>query len=900
MLARGRDRSKALTAATPRGGRRVEPREPGRAKMGAMSEPVSLIGREPELDAFVRAVEGGARLLTITGPGGVGKSRLVTAGLARLAEAQRDVIAIAHARLGEDRTIEALVDHVVDALGGKGARKQDLTRLFARHAPLLLVLDPFDRFVALAGELTRWLAAVPELALVVVSRQRLSIPEEVTLEIAPIADEDTAIALFASFAARHRPGFRLDERDRATVSAIVRRLDGLPLAIELAASRMAVMSPAALLHRLSNRFDVLRRGGAGDARHRTLEASIAWSVELLEPAARDVLAAASVFRGGFTAEAAERVLEGERRDEGAPILDILQSLRERSLLGLSEPRASLEVRLALDQSVRAFVEPSLDPRRRDALEDRHASHYVSWAEASAARASGREASRARQAIAEERENLLAVVERILGRPNVSSRSADRALRALVVLAPILLREGSLELTRDHLERGLSVARGSGADPRLLARAHLLRAELELRGGADERGERVERDLAEALTLAHHSNERSVEGRALLFLARLGAARAEPRARVEEALDRAALLAREADDDALASAALSTRGGILYRSGDLEGARLLFDEGLARARRANDRPGEIAFARRLGLVALARLELEPARALLEGASKLAQEDEDRRAWLTTLVPLALTLALLSRGQDRFGPAIRLLEEALAGASELSLANVESSARALLGVLHAARGQRGEARLLLGEALASDDPTRLPDLDVLALLTLARIEAEANRREAAKRLVVQATARARGLADGALVALLGDDPLALDSPHRSPLVALLLLVPASAISLDSVPPPSHASASLVIGPDALWFRVSEAPRVDLSRRKPLRLILEHLAALERGAHADWSALLEAGWPGERMRPDAGAHRVRVAISTLRKMGLRDVLRTEESGYRLDPAYAVRRSA
>lgn len=869
-----------------------------------MSSREVLVGRERELEAFTRAVEGGARLLTVTGPGGVGKSRLVREGLGSLRETHADMVPAVDCALGETSTVEGLVDRVVDALGGSGARRKDLTRLFAQRAPVILVLDPFDRLVAHAGVLSEWLRAVPALALVAVSRQVLRVPEEVVLEVGAITDEQKAIALFEAIAERHRPGFTLGDADRAAAAAIVKELDGLPLAIELAAARMAVMSPPALLHRLRNRFEVLRRAGGEGARHQALENSIAWSMELLGPAAREALAQCTVFRGGFTIEAAEAVVKIDAAP-GTPstdVLDLLQSLRERSLLGVTEPSSIGELRLHLGQSVRAFVEPSLSETQRDAAEDRHARHYVERAEEWAKEAAHVGGWRARTRIAAERDNLLAVVERILGRPNVSSRSADRALRALVALGPVLLREGSLEITRSHLERGLSVAQGSGADPRLQARALLLRAEVKTRV-ADLEG--AERDLAEAMVLAHHTDQLEVEGRALVLAARLSTSRRDP-AKATAALDRAEAIARDRRDEALAIACLGARGSLLLHARDLAGAELHFEEGLARARRAADPSGEIAFSRRLAYLELADGRVATARERLAHAIALAEREHEPRAQILGSVPLAVAIALESGPSERFVASVALLEEATRRASESGLSAFEPVARGLLGVLHAARGERGEARLLLGEVTAAEGGTRSSDLDIAFLLALARMESHANRREAAKKLVVRAQARADAAIDGSLVAFLADDPLALDSAHRSPLVSLLLYVRASATPLGSVPPPADTRPALALGPDASWFRVANEPRVDLSRRKPLRLILDRLAEASRGqpdapdkTHLAWDDLLEAGWPGEKMRADAGAHRVRVAISTLRKMGLRDVLRTEEAGYRIDPGYDVQRS-
>ncbi|MBX7190789.1 MAG: hypothetical protein K1X94_01950 [Sandaracinaceae bacterium] len=858
-----------------------------------------FVGRQRELDVLTRAVEGGARLLTVTGPGGVGKSRLVREGLLALRDSHEDMVPSVLCELGETSTLEGLVDRVVDALGGSGARRKDLTRLLAQRAPVVLVLDPFDRLVVHAAVLSEWLRAVPALAIVAVSRQVLRLPEEVVLDVPAITDEPTAVRLFEAIAERHRPGFALSDADRPAAAAIVRELDGLPLAIELAASRMAVMSPQALLHRLRNRFDVLRRGSAEGARHHALEASIAWSMELLGPAARDALAQCTVFRGGFTIEAAEAVV----RIDPAPaaqagsgdVLDLLQSLRERSLLTVTEPSTVGELRLHLGQSVRAFVEPSLTEPQRDAAEDRHARHYVERAEGWAKEASQRDGWRARARIAAERDNLLAVVERILGRPNVSSRSADRALRALVALGPVLLREGSLEITRSHLERGLSVAQGSGADPRLQARALLLRAEVKTRVG-DLEG--ADRDLAEAMVLAHHTGQLDVEGRALVLAARLSTTRREP-SRATLALDRAESIAREQRDETLALACLGARGALLLHARDLAGAELHFEEGLARAKRGADVSAEIAFARRLAYLDLAHERAGAARERLEHAARLAAREHEPRAEILGAVPLAIALALESGAGDRFAASMTLLEEATRRAGESGLPTFEPVARGFLGLFHAARSERGEARLLLGEVTSEDAPRRAADVDVVLLLALARIESHANRREAAKKLVTRALARADATIDSALVAFLGDDPLALDTAHRSALVSLLLLVRASPTPLGSVPPPAESRPVLALGPGALWFRVASEPRVDLSRRKPLRLILDRLAAPSDKTHLAWDDLLEAGWPGERMRADAGAHRVRVAVSTLRKMGLRDVLRTEESGYRIDPAFEIQRS-
>lgn len=851
----------------------------------------TLVGRSRELDALTQALEGGARLTTITGPGGVGKTRLVEEALATLRETRGDIVPTARVDLSDVTRPEGLVDRVLEALGGAGSRERDVVKHLAKRAPLVLVLDPFDRLVGSASVLSEWLRAVPALSLVVVSRQVLRTAEEEVIEIGPLTDDAARIELFETIARKHRAGFVLAEGDRATALEIVRQLDGLPLAIELAASRMAVMSPPALLHRLRNRFEVLRRTSGEAGRHSALEASIAWSVELLGPAARTALAQCTVFRGGFSLEAAEAVLAlGEGHP---PVLDVLQSLRERSLLQGTSGRAGAldELRLELGQSVRAFVEPFLTRSELEGAEDRHATYFVEHAERWAEASTQRDGWRARARIAADRDNLLAVVERILGRPNVSSRSADRALRALVALGPVLLREGALAICASHLERGLLVAQGSGADPRLQARSLGLRAQVKRRIG-DVPG--AEKDLADALVLAHHTGEARVEGRVLVLAADIALLRGESGA---VALTRAEEIAKGTGDQALAIECLGGRANELLRAHDLAGAELLFEEGLARSRRLGEAAAEIAFERRLATIDFLAGRLDRARTRAEAARAAAIEAHERRAALTTTPILALTrlaqrVATGASSEDD-AALLALLEDDARGASEVALGAIEWALKGLLGLHHAIRGDRGEAKLLLGEATEDAGRRLSADLDVVFHLALARIEAQARRVDVARSLVQRATSRTEAALDPTLAAFLATDPLG-SEPGGSALVALVCAVPSQTAPLASTPPASDDTATLRVGPGASWFRVGQDERVDLARRKPLRLILERLAAERSGPtprHLAWDDLLAAGWPGERMRAEAGAHRVRVAISTLRKMGLRDVLRTEDEGYLLD---------
>lgn len=830
-----------------------------------------LVGRDRELSSLRTAIDQGARLVTVTGAFGVGKSALVReavrAGLTRDGEH----VDVALVDLADAKGREALLDAVAEALGRAGRTARGATaRSLALAGPLVLVLDPFDRLTDAKLSLLDWLHEAPELSIVAVSRERLSVPGEQLVEVAPLSIAD-GVALLEVLGARHRGTFTPNEAERAALASVAERLDGIPLALELAAPRLAVMAPQALLYRLENRWKVLRR--EGDGRHATLEASVGWSLELLEPGPRDVLTALTIFHGGLTIDAAEAVIPAP-----AAVLDALQSLRARSLVAAEEDPSTGELRLTLLSSVRDLAARELTPERAKILRDRHATYYVELAEREARAAEERGLSRARETLARERENLLAVVRSILGVGVVSTQEADRALRALCAVGPSLLVTGAGEELARDLELALSVARGSGADPRLIARALLLRAEV-LDARADRTGS--ERDLAEALVLSHHAGDGALEARVLLA-ASASAVLAGDASRAATAVARARELGGRSLEPHLATRALWLEGAIAERGGDAIGARLAYEECRARARALDLPHSELDAARSLALLDLREGASDAVTArVAEGrpvAARLRHARGDAQ-----LVALGAAAAQL-RGE--LAHALSDHDQATRVAREAALDSDLPWLAGLAAIARAEAGERGEARAGLAEARL-DAGAMDPDFALLFSIARARLARSAGRtseadEERSASRAIGARARDRGLV------MLAETDVAPDT--TSGLVALALRVPLTSTSAPSMPP---EAAVLRIGPQGTWFRAPGGARVDLSRRKPLRLILERLAdERERGPAAlPWDALLEAGWPGEKMRADAGAHRVRVAISTMRKMGLADALRTGEMGYLLD---------
>ena len=693
-----------------------------------------LIGRDADLALIVERLSFGARLITVSGAFGVGKSRLARELGQREVMRDGEALTFVQVDLSEVGRAEGLRDATLQALGRSGGKKSEaasIERVLAAAGALVLVLDPFDRLVRERDVLTRWLDVAPELALVVVSREHLLLPEEALIELDPLSVE-ASIELFASLAARHRGG-RVDagRDERAAISEIVRTLEGIPLAMELAAPRLSVMGVDALLHRLKNRWDVLKRTASGasskqDERHLALETSLRWSLELLEPAARSVLEQATVFHGGFSIEAAEAVIVPPA---GASVIDCLQALRARSLLASREaPGLSGELRLSLLASVRELAERSLTPEARDALAERHASHYVALAESLAHELEQHGSRQARARLAAEQGNLLAIVERILGHGAVSARAADRALRALCAVAPALVAEGAGELVARYLELGLAVAQGSGADPLLSARALLVRGDLRAARG-DRAG--ADRDLGEALVLASHRGDEALETRVVLAIAALAVDRGEL-ASARTGVARARELSGRQIDPHVLTRILAIEGAILEHARDATGARLAYEEALARAKALDSPSSEIAMRAALATLDLKEGALPAMAAHLEGGLARATVLGDRAttAWLGALLGAERQLAgALDEAIDRH----RTVAE---GAREAGLGVQGAALSGLAALAHAEAGDRGEARRTVrGGARPRREPQS--DLAVLFAIGSARLSASAGRASDRKR-------------------------------------------------------------------------------------------------------------------------------------------------------------------
>jgi predicted ATPase/class 3 adenylate cyclase len=644
------------------------PRAP-RERQGNM--PVAregLVGRSAELGVLRRWLAEGARLVTVLGPGGMGKTRLATHFGALELESGAWEGGVWLCELAEAQTADALCHAVAQALGVALRRDGDPTepverlgRALGDCGDVLVILDNLEQAVRhVPATLGRWLALAPRARFVTTSREALRLPGERLLDLTPLEVPEVgaarleeiaradAVRLFVQRAREARGDFELTAEEAPRVADIVRQLDGIALALELAAARMNVLSVPQLRERLTRRFELLR-GGRRDAtaRQATLRGAIDWSWNLLEPAEQAALAQCSVFRGGFTLDVAEAVLVLPA--DGPDVLDVLQSLRSKSLLRVLEAEgAGGEPRFGLYDSIRQYAAAKLQELGgAPALRERHAGWYLALARGLRGRVRGIGAAAALRRLALERENLLAACDNALTVSPPTAASVERALEALVALEPEVVTRGPVSLLLARLDAALTVASAVPVAPRLGAEALAARGRVLLEAGDLEA---ARRDLEEARCALRRLGVGVGEKRVLVDLSIV--------ARHEGELARASALVREA--------------------GRLPSA---------------EEPWLEAYAvGNLGLVEQVRCGAEAAIPHLRAAQALFREVGDVTFEVGFLTNCAVAIGEAGRTRE----ALALLEEAMTRAASVGDRAGHSLARLNLGCFLLEEGRAREAR------------------------------------------------------------------------------------------------------------------------------------------------------------------------------------------------------------
>ncbi len=532
-----------------------------------------LIGRKRELSEVIELASE-ARLVTLTGPGGSGKTRLALHAAAELVGHFPD--GIWWVPLAALRDPELLEPTIAQVVGAKDGLAEHL-----RGKQALLVLDNFEQLVEASPRLSELLEHAPELRLLVTSRERLHLRGEGEYPVPPLQN-DEAVSLFSYFAGSVRPGFQPDEH----VAEICLRLEGMPLAIELAAARIKILEPSALLERLERPLPLLT-GGARDApeRQRTLEATIAWSHDLLRPQEQVLFRRLAVFAGGFALEAAEELCEAD--------LDTLQSLVDQSLVSYRDER------FAMLETIREFAREQINQSGdADQIGERHATYFLRQADAH-----GDPFDRQEEDFRwwdEERENVFAAAAWAR-----ETGAEELELRLLLAAASYLDLRG----VYDYGARIESLLESLPEAPQEVRAQGLLWCASSSwhRGGSDS-----DRDFArEALDLARSSGSHDLVVQSLMYLA-MGADHSGRQDLAKVYIEEAEGVAREHEtSDHWVHVIGSDLGNLALAHHDYAEARARFERSLTVARRRNVPYAVASNLVDLGTTALSQDEFEQA-------------------------------------------------------------------------------------------------------------------------------------------------------------------------------------------------------------------------------------------------------------------------------------------------
>ncbi|MCW5935765.1 MAG: tetratricopeptide repeat protein [Fimbriimonadaceae bacterium] len=692
----------------------------------------SFIGRDSEL-AAVHSLLQAKRLVTLTGSGGTGKTRLALQAAADAIDRFEDGVWLVElAALADPGLVPQATAQALDLAEEAGRPVLRTLVEFLGAKQLLLVLDNCEHLLDAAARLAdAVLRECPGVKVLTTSREPLGISGETTFRVPslslpnPAQDRSPealalfeAVRLFVDRAVSVHAGFQVTNDNAPAVASICHRLDGIPLAIELAAARVRSLTAEEISERLDSRFRLLT-GGSRTAlpRQQTLRSLIDWSYDLLSPQERLLLARLSVFAGGWTLEATERVVSGKEIEDWET-LDLLTSLVDKSLV-VPEPLGDA-MRYRLLESVRQYAREKLDGGGEGAaVRSRHRDFFLALAEEAEPQLKGAGQAEWLNRLEQEHDNLRAALEWSTGEADPA-----QALRLCGALWRFWMARGHFTEGRNWCRQALALASGEGPDP---ARAEALNGAGVLdfmQGEFSAARASFEDSLAEYRALADRQGLASLLNN-LGNVAKVLGDFPSARGSYEESL----AIRRDIGDKYGTAASLDNLGNVVHNLGDYETAQAHYEESLAIRQEIGDRSGEANALNNLGIAASANGDNQAARAYLEACLQIRTELGDRVGVATAL----LNLGLVAHEQGDTDAARAFFERSLAIQKETGSRTIESDTHAQLGYLALSLGDTAAASRHQAEGLRvrRDLGDRLGiagSLEAFAILSVIGGEAE----------------------------------------------------------------------------------------------------------------------------------------------------------------------------